>query len=193
MHDIEPWWGWRQAYAAENDKHSPFFRRNYDQFSFTNKIYNYYIHPQWDNIGSETLFGKILYVDYAQQYAMLELIGEWNDAISNDIMFLKRDVIDLLIKKDITKYVLFCDNVLNFHGDDDSYYEEWYDDIKDDRGWISLVNTFDHVSAEMQKYKLQYYFNYGPEFNDLNWRAQKPEFIIDNIEQIMNHQQKQLI
>lgn len=90
MHDIEPWWGWRDEYVAEKDSRSPFYGRTYDEFTFTNKVYNYFIHPQWDFFGSETLYGKILYVDYTRHYALIELIGEWNDCITNDIMFLKR-------------------------------------------------------------------------------------------------------
>ncbi len=193
MHDIEPWWGWRDEYVAEKDRKSPFYGKDYNEFKFTNKIYNYYIHPQWDYFGSETLYIKILYVNYKNHYALIELIGEWNDAIYNDIMFLKRDLIDILSKNNIYKFIIFCDNVLNYHGDDDCYYEEWYDDIKDDIGWVCLVNTFDHVAAEMQRYSLQYYLNYGPQYNDINWRTQKPAFIVETIENIMNHQQKQLL
>lgn len=193
MHNIEPWWGWRDDYTAENDRKSPFYSRQYDEFQFSNKIYNYFIHPQWDHFGSETLYIKILYIDYKRHYALLELIGEWNDALYNDIMFLKRDLIDILLKNDIYKFGLFCDNVLNYHGDDDSYYEEWYDDIKDDRGWVCLINTFDHVASEMQRYRLQYYLHYGPQFNNMNWRTLKPPYIIDALENIMNTSQKQLI
>ncbi|MBK9257377.1 MAG: hypothetical protein IPM42_18050 [Saprospiraceae bacterium] len=192
MHDIEPWFGWRDDYIAEKDTKSPFYRRTYDEMVFTNKIYNYYIHPQWDDFGSETMYVKILYVDYKRHFALLELIGEWNDCIENDIMFLKRDLIDLMIKEGIYKYVILCDNVLNFHGDDDSYYEEWYEDIRDDDGYICLVNTFDHVNQEMQKYRLHHYINFGPQYNDLNWRRKKPAFIIDEVEMKMNSNQKQL-
>ena len=39
------------------------------------------IHPQWDDIGSETLYAKILCAHYPNQYAIIELIGEWNDCI----------------------------------------------------------------------------------------------------------------
>ena len=67
-------------------------------------------------------------------------------------MLLKREIIDVLISKKIYHFVLFCDNVLNYHGDEDCYYEEWYDDIKDQEGWICFVNTFDHVLLEMKKY-----------------------------------------
>lgn len=192
MHDIEPWWGWREEYAAEKDSKSPFYKRSYDEFNFTSQIYNYYIHPQWDYFGSETLYCKLLYADYRDHFALIELIGEWNDGIGNDIMFLKRDLADQLIRHNIYKFVIFCDNVLNFHGDDDSYYEEWYDDVKDDRGWICLINSFDHVSAELNKYRLYYFLHYGPEFNEVNWRTMKPAFILEAIENILNNQQKHL-
>lgn len=193
MHDIEPWWGWRDDYMAEADSKSPFYGRHYDEFKLTQKIYNYYIHPQWDSFGSETLYGKILYVDYKRHFAMIELIGEWNDTLYNDIMFLKREIVDKLNKNYIYKFVIFCDNVLNYHGDEDCYYEEWWDDVKDDRGWVCLVNTFDHVSSEMSKYRLHYYVNYGPLFNDMNWRTQKPAYLIDVLERTINTQQKQLL
>ncbi|MEZ5031239.1 MAG: hypothetical protein R2787_07550 [Saprospiraceae bacterium] len=66
MHDIEPHFLWRDLYVASEDRHSPFFRRQYDEFHFTQKVYNYYIHPQWDNLGSTTLYGKALFVDYEE-------------------------------------------------------------------------------------------------------------------------------
>ncbi|MEY3419966.1 MAG: hypothetical protein RIR48_246 [Bacteroidota bacterium] len=192
MHDIEPWWGWRDEYAAENDHKSPFYGREYNEFLFTNKIYNYYIHPQWDFFGSETLYGKLLFVDYGRgkNFALIELIGEWNDCIGNDIMFLKRDIADHLIDKGINKFVLLCDNVLNYHGDDDCYYEEWYDDVKDDNGWICIINGYDHVLKEMEKFRLYYYMNMGEQYNEINWRAQKPAFIVQSIEEKMQNQQK---
>jgi hypothetical protein len=193
MHDIEPWWGWRDDYKAEADAKSPFYGRWYDEFKLTHQIYNYYIHPQWDSFGSETLYGKILYVDYKRHFACIELIGEWNDTLYNDIMYLKREIVDKLNKHYIYKFVVFCDNVLNYHGDEDCYYEEWWDDIKDDRGWVCLVNTFDHVSSEMSKYRLHYYINYGPLFNDMNWRTQKPAYLVDILERTINTQQKQLL
>ena len=59
MHTIEPFWHWRDIYCAENDKLSPFYKREYSEFEFSTTIYNYYIHPQWDDFGSETLYIKI--------------------------------------------------------------------------------------------------------------------------------------
>ena len=124
---------------------------------------------------------------------MIELVGEWNDCIGNDIMFLKRDVVDHLIKKRINKFVLLCDNVLNYHGDDDCYYEEWYDDVKDDGGWICVINSYDHVLKEMEKYRLYYYMSMGQQYNEMTWRAQKPDFIVQAIEELMHQKQKSIL
>jgi hypothetical protein len=192
MHDIEPYFKWRQYYDAATDKLSPFFGREYSEFTFTNKVYNYFIHPQWDTMGSATLYVKVLFVDYDEKYALIELIGEWNDCLNNDIMFLKRHFADHLIDKDITKFVLFCDNVLNFHGSDDSYYEEWWDDVKEEEGWICMVNTHDHVLDEMETSKIQYYCNIGYEFNDLNWRKGHPKNAFLEINHIIHTRTKQL-
>ena len=126
MHDIEPYYGWREKYDSSEDQDSPFWRREYSEFMFTDKIYNYFIHPQWDNFGADTLYLKLLYVEYDESYAIIELIGEWNDTLHNDVKFLKREIIDVLIKNHINKFILICYNVLNFHGSDDCYYEEWF-------------------------------------------------------------------
>jgi len=89
-------------------------------------VYNYYIHPQWDEFGSKTLYLKILYTDYDAKFAIIELIGEWNDTIENDIMELKREVLDKLMAEGIIKFILIAENVFNFHSGDKDYYEELY-------------------------------------------------------------------
>src|SRR6185312_16127198 len=114
MHDIEPYFNWRHLYMAEEDKLSPFFGREYSEFEYSQTVYNYYIHPQWDEFGSRTLYMKILYVDYGEHFAVIELMGEWNDDIENDIMTLKRDIVDDMIGFKITKFILVAENVLNF-------------------------------------------------------------------------------
>ncbi|MFC2101272.1 hypothetical protein ACFLRZ_05525, partial [Bacteroidota bacterium] len=96
MHNIEPFYLWQNYYNAAEDDKSPFYGRTYSEFEFSNTIYNYYIHPQWDEIGSETLYVKILFVNYEQTYCIIELIGEWNDALHNDIMLFKRNVLEIL-------------------------------------------------------------------------------------------------
>ena len=177
MHDIEPYFRWREHYIASEDERSPFYGRVYSEFTFSNKIYNYFIHPQWDEFGSNTLYLKILFVDYEEGYCIIELIGEWNDAISNDIMFLKREIVDHLFQHDIHKYIIVCENVLNFHGSDDCYYEEWKEEVIDEQGWVCFVNTLDHVKEEMEGTLIQHQVHLGGPFNELDWRGKKPQVL----------------
>ena len=188
MHSIEPFYNWRHLYVAAEDPISPFFGREYSEFEYENKIYNYFIHPQWDEIGSETLYIKILFVDYTESYAVLEFIGEWNDAINNDIMLLKREIIDELQKQGVNKYILIGENVLNFHASDDCYYEEWFDDIED--GWIAFINFRENVLKEFEAYNIDYYYVSGGELNEFNWRRFSPGQLFGNINKIISKRLK---
>ncbi len=192
MHDIEPFFKWRDSYIAAQDKRSPFYGRVYSEFQFSEKIYNYYIHPQWDNFGSATLYLKILFADYEEGFAIIELIGEWNDAIGNDVMFLKRDLIDPMVNAGIFRFILINDNVLNFHGSDDCYYEEWYDDIKEEDGWICILNTLKHVYEEMSETQLGYFVNFGTHFNEVNWRRMTPKLLYQKVTALIHGDIKKL-
>lgn len=172
MHEIEPYYNWRDYYISSEDELSPFYKREYSEFEFTDKVYNYVIHPQWDNIGSPTLFIKILYSDYNEGYTIIELIGEWNDAIHNDIMVLKRDIIEPLLYEGIDKFILIGENVLNFHYSDDCYYEEWFEELED--GYIALVNFHEHVLKEFKEIHLDQYFVVGGKLEDISWRTYSP-------------------
>lgn len=186
MHDIEPYQRWRDDYESAEDKNSPFYGRVYNEFYYTQKIYNYFIHPQWDEFGSQTLYMKILFADYEHGFAIFEMLGEWNDCLHNDVMFLKRDVADGLIEHGINKFILVCESVLNFHASDDCYYEEWYDDVKDEGGWICLLNLLQHVEEELHDNRLDYYLQFGRQFNDMNWRALPPEGVLRKVEYLMS-------
>jgi hypothetical protein len=172
MHHIEPYFNWRGYYTAETDPQSPFFGREYSEFEFTDKLYNFYVHPQWDNFGSPTLFVKILFTDYDHGYAILEFLGEWNDLLHNDIMTLKRDVIDAMIDSGINRFVLIGEHIMNFHHADDSYYEEWFEDIEE--GWFAFVNLADHVADEMKTGQVDHYALMGGELDIVEWRTMKP-------------------
>jgi hypothetical protein len=185
MHEIEPYFNWRTYYTAEDDEFSPFYQRQYSEFYFTNSVYDHYIHPQWDEIGSNTLYLKILMVDYDKEFAVIEFIGEWNDAISNDIMFLKREVVDILLEQGINKYILIGENVLNFHHDGDDYYDEWFQDV-DDNGWIAAINFQEHVLQEFKDHNIDYYFNFGGELDCLNWRTFNPAELYSKVEKILS-------
>ena len=185
MHLVEPYYQWRNLYIAEEDEASPFYGREYSEFEFHNRIYNFYIHPQWDSISSPTLFIKILFVDYDSHYAIIELMGEWNDAIENDIMTFKREIIDELIPLGITKYLLIGENVLNFHSSDDCYYEEWIDDIGD--GWVALINFHEHVISEMEQTGIDQYFIMGGEMEMLEWRTYLPHQLYKKVKKIVGN------
>jgi hypothetical protein len=176
MHDIEPYFQWRDAYIASEDRRSPLYGRDYDEFYFTNAIYNYYIHPQWDEFGSSTLYLKILYADYDLHYAIIELIGEWNDCIYNDIMTLRREITDLMQNEGITKFMLVCENVLNYHAaEDNAYYEDWHDEVSSESGWVAIINPLGHVADEMLTYGLQQYVHV---LTDSPWRGRKPRAML---------------
>jgi hypothetical protein len=184
MHDIEPFYNWRHLYVSEEDERSPFYGTVYSEFEFTHTIYNYYIHPQWDDFGSRTLYLKVLLADYEEHYAVIELIGEWNDAIENDIMNLKREVIDKFLAQGITKFVLIAENVLNFHSGDKDYYEEWYDEVSEQNGWIVCLNMPEATQHDFRKARLNRYI----ELIELdNWRIYKPFHLFKKIDQqLMN-------
>ena len=174
MHNIEPYYNWRDEYTAEEDVRSPFYGREYSEFDFTNAIYDHLIHPQWDDFGSSSLVMKVLYADYDRGCAIIELFGEWNDCLHNDIMFLKRDIADHFIHEGIHKFILIGENVLNFHYSDDSYYEEWFEDVVEEDGWIAMVNFSDHVMHEFTACNADNYFATGGNLDQLNWRTLKP-------------------
>lgn len=182
MQNIEPNFNWRKYYSASVDLNSPFFGRKYSEFECRNTIYNYYIHPQWDEFGSETLYLKIIFANYQLGVAYLEFIGEWNDTLYNDIMYLKREVIDLLILHGITKFILIGENILNFHSSDDSYYEEWFNDIE--QGWIVAINFHPHVIEEFISANIDTYIMFDNQLNTIHWRTQNPIKLF----QIINNQ-----
>jgi hypothetical protein len=182
VHTIEPFYNWRGFYIASEDPNSPFYEREYSEFEFTDAIYNYLIHPQWDNIGSPSLFIKLLFADYELGICVIELFGEWNDPINNDIMILKRDIIEVLMQNGIHKFVFVGENLLNFHGDEDDYYAEWFDEVEDEGGWIALINFRQHVLDELRDFDLDYYFLSGGDLEEVDWRTSTPLQFYSRIE-----------
>ncbi len=183
MHDIEPFYSWRHLYDAAEDDRSPFYNRQYSEFEFTHSVYDYFIHPQWDEMGSATLYIKILYAGYSRGFAIIEMIGEWNDCLYNDIMYFKRNIIEPLIEEGINKFVLIGENVLNFHSSEDDYYQEWFEEIED--GWIVALNFRQHVIQEFNSANIDYYIAFGGQFNTIDWRIFSPTQLFDRINQLI--------
>jgi hypothetical protein len=127
---------------------------------------------------------KVLIADYEERYVVMELFGEWNDAIENDIMNLKREVVDKFYEFGITKFILIAENVLNFHSGDKDYYEEWFEEVTDSEGWIAVLNMPEQTQYDFRKAKLNRFI----ELIELdNWRTYKPFHLFTLIDkQILN-------
>ena len=109
-------------------------------------------------------------------------MGEWNDTLYNDIQTLKRNIIDHLVDEGINRFILIGENVLNFHPSDDSYYEEWYEDIEE--GWIATLNFRQHVLEDFGNENIDQYFVTGGNLNDMAWRTRQPNelfVLVDNL------------
>jgi hypothetical protein len=194
MHNIEPHYRWRDEYIAAEDPQSPFFGYQNSEFEYTHRLYNFFLHPQWDAFGSATLYGKLLFVDYEEGYALMELIGEWNDALHNDVMFLKRHVVEPLMDKGVFKFAFFCENVLNFHSSpDDDYYAEWAEEVREEGGWIAALNTRQQVDEEMHDGRLWQHLYFGAEYNDINWRTLKPALVGPMLDALIYGQVKRIL
>jgi hypothetical protein len=177
MHEIEPYHNWLRYYDSSQDERSPFFGKQYNYDVYSENIYGYYIDPAWDYMGSETLYVKILYSDYEAGYTVIQFIGEWNDAINNDIMELKRNLIEPLLKEGVNKFILIGENIMNFHGSDDCYYEEWFEDVED--GWIAAVAFPEFIQEEFKKYRVDNYINMGGTLQIDRWRTLQPHTFFD--------------
>lgn len=183
MHTIEPFSNWLRYYDSSQDESSPYFGKEYNFDLYEETIYGYYIDPAWDSFGSETLYTKILFADYQRGFVILEFIGEWNDTINNDIMSLKRGLIEPIMQHPINKFILIGENIFNFHGSDDSYYEEWLDEVEE--GWIAAINFAPHVQDEMKKYHLDHYFSMSELLQIEQWRTLKPEQFCDVVDKLI--------
>ena len=172
MHLIEPYAGWHKYYDSSEDSQSPFHGKEYNFDLYSETIYGYYIDPAWDSFGSETLYLKTLYADYDVGFVVIEFIGEWNDTLYNDIMTLKRDFLELLMQEGINKFILIGENIFNFHGSDDLYYEEWFEEVEE--GWIAAVNFPDFIQQEFRKYRIDMYVNMVGTLQIDQWRTLHP-------------------
>jgi len=171
MHELEPYHRWEYLYLAGEDPRSPFYRRERPEEGY-HVLYDHLIHPDWDSLGSETLYAKVLFVDYVLRFGVIELMGEWNDALHNDVMWLKRELVDAMQAEGLCKFVLICENVLNFHGGEDAYYEEWAEELEE--GWLVAMGCRDHVCEEWDRQGLRRFVHYGEEWTDGLWRTRHP-------------------
>lgn len=190
MHQIEPYYRWLPLYNPAEDEISPFYGKEYNFDLYSETIYGYYLDPAWDNIGSETLYIKLLFVDYESGYSIIEFIGEWNDTINNDIMVLKRNILEHLMHNGINKFILIGENIFNFHGSDDEYYAEWFEEVEDtddfdSAGWIAAVNFPEFIRDELSNFNIDYYINMGGQLDVVNWRTLSPKQLCNQVDELI--------
>lgn len=174
MHQILPYAGWRNAYRAEADPQSPFYGGLFGapRNGEFHRMFDFVIHPEWEFIGCETLYIKHLYANYEEGLAIIEVMGEWNDALNNDIMHFKRNVVDPMLQEGIQKFLIIGDNLLNYHADANDYYAEWSEEVEE--GWIVGLNFRPQVVQDLQTYGLSSYWWTGERFEYGAWRASEP-------------------
>jgi hypothetical protein len=184
LHEIEPFYGWLPLYSHEADEHSPFHTTQHNLFEYDRRIYTYPAHPLWDSIESESLLVKILYANYDEGYAIVELLGEWNDLHENDFKLLCEKCLTYLVDGGVRRFILICENVFNVYLDADDYYEAFTDEL--DGGWMCLLRARPAVLDEMTRYRISPYFYWNPALDELRWRKLKPWELLAVVEQGMN-------
>ena len=97
-------------------------------------------------------------------------------------MELKREVTDVFFKEGITKFILITENVLNFHSGDKDYYQEWFEEVTDENGWVVIVNMPEQTQYDFRRASLQRYL----ELMQIdNWRTYKPFHLFKKIDEQM--------
>jgi hypothetical protein len=94
-------------------------------------------------------------------------------------MQLKRSVIDPMMAKKIYKFILITENVLNFHSSEVDYYEEWYEDIKDEGGWIVFVNMPTQTQYDFHGSHIDRYIRF---IDSPGWRTYQPQDFFQSID-----------
>jgi hypothetical protein len=94
-------------------------------------------------------------------------------------MELKREVLEKLMDEGIYKFVLITENVLNYHSDVKDYYEELYENVTDESGWVVCLNMPEQTQYDFKKAHLNRYI----ELMELeNWRTYKPFHLFKKID-----------
>ncbi|MEO6819225.1 MAG: hypothetical protein ABI266_05565, partial [Ginsengibacter sp.] len=68
------------------------------------------------------------------------------------------------------------------HSSDDSYYEEWYEDVKENGGWIVFMNMPEATQHDFINSRLN---NYVELINFVQWRTMKPELLFNQIDNLL--------
>ena len=178
---VEPFYGWLHIYSHEMDERSPYHLAEHSLFEYDRKIYNFNAHPLWDVIDSENLLIKILFVQYEEGYAIIEMLGEWNDLFQNDFKLLCQRCLTHLVDEGVDKFILICENVFHVYLDADDYYQDFASEIED--GWMCLLRARPHVQQEFVSYGISPYFYWNFALDQLQWRKLKPWQLFEQVQE----------
>ena len=79
-------------------------------------------------------------------------------------------------------FILIAENVLNFHSSDDSYYEEWNEQVADEGGWVVVLEMPKQSQYDFKRSRLTNYIG----LLDLpQWRTMKPEVLFNQVDNWM--------
>ena len=72
--------------------------------------------------------------------------------------------------------------MLNFHSSDDSYYEEWREQLEDTGGWVVIIDMPAQSQYDFKQARLT---NYVELVDFPQWRTLKPDIIYQQIDDMM--------
>jgi hypothetical protein len=72
--------------------------------------------------------------------------------------------------------------VLNFHSSDDSYYEDWYDQVRDQGGWIVILDMPEQTQYDFKRAHLTKYIGL---LTYHAWRANQPQHLFSAIDNMI--------
>jgi hypothetical protein len=87
-----------------------------------------------------------------------------------------------MFAKGINKFILIAENVLNFHSSDDSYYEDWREQLQDVGGWVVILDMPLQSQYDFKQARLT---NYIELVDFPQWRTLKPEIIFQQLDGMM--------
>jgi len=69
--------------------------------------------------------------------------------------------------------------VLNFHSGDKDYYQEWYEEVSEENGWIVALNMSEATQYDFKRRKLNYYIEL---MEIIEWRTYRPYHLFKKID-----------
>lgn len=88
-----------------------------------------------------------------------------------------------MLAEGISKFILIGENIFNFHGSDDSYYEAWFEELEE--GWIAALNFPEFIIDEMKRYQLHHYINLNESLYIEKWRTYQPLVLCNLVEKMI--------